>query len=97
MALMMQPERNRGANWFAIFIFAFLLMVVVLGGALLFFGPTPLIDVVAPAGLEKTSAISETTLDASAIVNSPVLQGFREYGTVPTIGTVGRQNPFIPY
>lgn len=97
MALIMQERQSRGVNWFVLFVFAFLFIVVVGGGALLFFGPTPLIEVVAPIELQKTTEISEATLDPAKIVNSPILQGFREYGTVPSIGTVGRQNPFVDF
>lgn len=97
MALMMQERQSRGVNWFALFVFAFLLLVVVGGGGLLFFGPTPLIEVALPTELAKTTKISEATLDPAKIVNNPVLQGFRAYGTAPSIGTVGRQNPFIDF
>jgi hypothetical protein len=97
MALIMQHEERRGVNWFAVLVFLFLLLVIVGGGFLLFFGPTPLIETVAPAGLQATDRLAEAQFDSSKIVNDPVLQSFRTYGTVPSVGSVGRANPFAPY
>ncbi len=94
MALIMEQKPPRGSNWFAISVFIFVFALIVLGGYFLFFSPTPLIDTIVPSGGVTVETISEVKLDSSKIVNDPVLKTFREYGTVPSIGTVGRPNPF---
>ncbi len=93
----MEQKQTRGSNWFAISVFAFIFGLILLGGYFLFFAPTPLIDTIAPSGLVTAEKISEVTLDSSKIVNDPVLKTLREYGTVPSIGTVGRPNPFSSF
>ncbi len=95
MALIMQQEERRGSNWFAVFVFFFLFAVILGGGYFLFFSATPGIEIIAPTSLQKTEAISQATIDSSRVINNPVLKTFREYGTVPSIGTIGRSNPFI--
>ena len=97
MALMMEQKQARGSNWFAVSIFIFIFGIIVLGGYFLFFSPTPLIDAIAPSGGVTVETISEVKLDSSKVVNDPVLKTFREYGTVPSIGTVGRPNPFASF
>ncbi len=97
MALMMEQKQERGSNWFVIFVFIFIFGIIVLGGYFLFFSPTPLIDKIAPAGGVTIEKISEVTLDFSKIVDDPVLKSFTPYGTVPSIGTVGRPNPFASF
>ena len=94
---MMQEVSERKTNWFGIFIFLFFLAVILGGGYFLFFAPTPGIAVIVPQGLAQTEAISGATIDPSSLVNDPVLKTFREYGTVPSVGTLGRPNPFAPF
>lgn len=95
MALIMQQETRRGTNWFGFFIFLFIFAVIVGSGYFLFFSPTPGIEIVAPSSLQATETVSQASLDSSKVINDPVLKTFREYGTVPSVGAVGRPNPFI--
>ena len=94
MALIIE-QTKRSVNWFGVLVFIFLLGVIFGGGYFLFFGPTPAIEIIAPVQLDAADKISQIQLDASGIINSPVLKGFRQYGTPPGVGTLGRQNPFI--
>lgn len=94
---MMNEVRERKTNWFAILIFLFLLAVIGGGGYFLFFAPTPGIEIIAPPSLQETEAISEAAFDPGPIVNDPVLKTFREYGTTPSVGNLGRSDPFSPY
>ncbi|MSR73817.1 MAG: hypothetical protein EXS60_02075 [Candidatus Pacebacteria bacterium] len=95
MALIIEQTR-RGVNWFGIFVFIFLLLVIVGGGYFLFFGPTPAIEIISPVELGTADKIAGIKLDATKIIGSPVLKNFREYGTTPGVGILGRPNPFIP-
>lgn len=95
MALIIEQNR-RSVNWFGIFVFIFLLGVISFGGYFLFFGPTPAIEIIAPIELDAAEKISNIKLDAGKIIESPVLKSFRQYGTAPGVGTLGRQNPFLP-
>ena len=94
MALIIE-QNKRSINWFGILIFIFLLGVIVGGGYFLFFGPTPAIEILAPVALDTAESISNIRLDAGKIIESPVLKGFRDYGTMPGVGTLGRPNPFL--
>jgi hypothetical protein len=94
MALIIEQNR-RSVNWFGILVFLFLLAVIFGGGYFLFFGPTPAIEIIAPVQLESAERISEVKFDAGKIIESPVLKTFREYGTVPGVGSLGRPNPFL--
>lgn len=96
MAILIE-QQERKTNWFAIFVFLFLLAVIAGGGYFLFFSPTPAIDIIIPSSLDTAEALSEVQINPSAIINNPVLKGLRQYGSSPSIGTVGRQNPFISF
>lgn len=95
MALIIEQNKRR-VNWFGIFVFLFLLGVILLGGYFLFFGPTPAIEIIVPVELNSAEKISQVELNAGKIIESPVLKGFRSYGTTPGVGVLGRQNPFLP-
>lgn len=95
MALIIE-QTKRNVNWFGILVFIFLLAVIIGGGYFLFFGPTPAIEIIAPVELNTADKIAGIKLDATKIIESPVLKGFQQYGTVPGVGSLGRPNPFIP-
>lgn len=95
MALIIEQNRRR-VNWFGVFIFIFLLTVICGGGYFLFFGPTPAIEIIVPVQLDSAERISAVQLDAEAIMKNPVLNNFRDYGTAPGVGSLGRSNPFLP-
>lgn len=96
MALIIE-QTKRSVNWFGILVFVFLLFVIIGGGYFLFFGPTPAIEIIAPVELNTADNIAGIKLDATKIIESPVLKGLREYGTAPGTGNLGRLNPFISF
>ena len=96
MALIMEQKQVRGVNWFAVFVFIFLLAVIAGGGYFLFFAPTPYIDTIVPSSLDMTDRLSQAQFDLSNIINNPTLKTLHEYGTVPAVGSLGKQNPFLP-
>lgn len=95
MAIIIE-QRERKINWFAVFVFLFLLAVIVGGGYYLFFSPTPGIEVITPAPLESAEALSRATFDPAGILNDPVLKKLRQKETSPGVGAIGKQNPFVP-
>ncbi len=94
MALIIE-QTKRSINWFGIFVFIFLFFVIVGGGYFLFFGPTPAIEILAPVELNAAQNIADIKLDAGKIIENPVLKNFKQYGTAPGVGSLGRSNPFL--
>jgi hypothetical protein len=90
-------ERKKGVNWFSLVVTAFFLIVIIGGGYLLFFTTTPGIEVVAPSVLRSTSEIAGIQLDSSSVLNHPKLKGLKQYGGLPSVGSVGRPNPLIGF
>ncbi len=96
MAILMQQQKQK-TNWFAVLVFLFLIAVIFGGGYFLFFSPTPGIDIIIPTPLVSAEKISKVTIDSAQIINNPVLKNLRHYGTTPSAGNVGRQNPFMGF
>lgn len=93
MAIVVEQEKKK-VNWITALSVAVFLAVVFFGGYYLFFKQPELIDVVAPAELERLRAISSVRFDPREVVDSPAFQGLRPFaGTVPTPLT-GKANPF---
>ena len=96
MAILIEQQKRK-TNWFGILTFLFLLLVIFGGGYFLFFSPTPGIEVIIPSSLESAEQLSEVQIDPSALIANPALKKLRMYGGQPSIGTVGRQNPFLGF
>ena len=96
MAIVLE-ERKKGVNWFVILVFLFLFVVVIAGGYFLFFASTPGIEIVAPSILRSTSNIAEIELDPSQVISHPTLKRLRQYGGLPSVGSLGRTNPLLSF
>lgn len=93
MAIVVEQEKKK-VSWITALSVAVFLLVVFFGAYYLFFKQPELIDVVAPAELERLRVISEVQFDPRDVVDSPVFQNLRDFaGTVPTPLT-GKANPF---
>ncbi len=93
MAIVVEQEKKK-ANWITILSVVVFLAVVFFGGYYLFFKQPELIDVVAPAELERLRAISSVRFNPREVVDSPIFQGLRDFaGTAPSPRT-GKANPF---
>lgn len=90
-------QQKRKTNWLGALVFIFLLIVIVGGGYFLFFAPTPGIEIIAPSQLEEVSGLAEAQFDPTKLINDPVLKSLRQYGTQPSPGPLGRDNPFISF
>ncbi len=75
-----------------------LVILVVLGAAayFLFFAEAPAFDYIAPASLQQAAQLSSFDLEPSAILESPEFRNLRKINGLPTGGTFGRENPFLP-
>ncbi|OGY63093.1 MAG: hypothetical protein A2745_01595 [Candidatus Harrisonbacteria bacterium RIFCSPHIGHO2_01_FULL_44_13] len=90
-------EQKKPINWFAI-IFVVILIALVAGGAYyLFFAPTPGIEIIVPPSLQSVTKISQVEFDPAAVVNSRAFKVLRSYTGLPSVGTLGRGNPFIGF
>ncbi|MDP3975145.1 MAG: hypothetical protein Q8P88_02585 [Candidatus Jorgensenbacteria bacterium] len=93
MAIMVEEEKKK-VNWITALSVAVFLAVIFFGGYYLFFKQPELIDVVAPAGLERLRVISEVRFNPRDVVDSPAFQGLDNFaGTLPAPRT-GKANPF---
>jgi len=96
MAIVLEGEKRR-FDWK---LPALILAITgVLGGGIyfLFFAPTPAIEVIVSPAVRSTSELSSIRFDPAAVVNSEEFRSLRRYGSDPTIGRVGRSNPFIEF
>lgn len=95
MAIVLQPQKKK-TNWFVIGVFVFLLLVIIIGAYFLFFAPVPKIEVFIPTSLQSLNKITEEEFDPAQINAHPVLGNLAEYGDLPSVGNIGRDNPFLP-
>lgn len=88
-------EEHQAFNWKALVIFIIALTIV--GGAIyyLFFAPVPGIEIIAPASVRSTTELSNVELDLG--VSTDLIRDFRRYTGQPSVGQIGRENPFIKY
>jgi len=96
MAIVIQ-EKKKGANWFAILLVLFIFGTIGLAGYFLFFVKPAALEVVIPKQLEPVAAISKIKFDPSTVVNSAVFRSLKQYTTLPSIGQIGRDNPFVSF
>jgi len=90
-----QPKRK--TNWLALAVFIFLFLVIIGGGYFLFFAPTPGIEIIAPSQLEELSGLAGAEFDPAKLINDPIFKGLRQYGSLPSVGQLGRDNPFVSF
>ena len=89
-----QPKKT--VNWVRLLFIVFAIAFVIFAAYFLFFAPTPQLDVVLPAPLERASQISELQfVDPSTVLNSQNFRRLENRIGPPAIGTLGRSNPFI--
>ena len=98
MAIVLQQQKKK-TNWFTIGIFISFLFLVLLSVYLLFFTGVPGIEVIAPTVLESAAKLSEEakTFDPAVVTGHLFFQGAKKYGGLPSIGALGRNNPFVGF
>ena len=95
MAIELNEKPKKGINWKIIIIVAVILGVVLLAAYFLFFAPTPRFDVSTPPSLKTARDISTSSVDPENVVNSQAFKSLRNYAPLPSVGLIGRDNPFL--
>lgn len=96
MAIVIEQNKKK-VSWFGILVTLFFVLLILFGGYFLFFAPTPGIEVVAPSGLKSAIDLSKITFDPSSVVNSRQFKSLKIYTGLPSVGNLGRSNPFQPF
>jgi flagellar basal body-associated protein FliL len=96
MAIVLEGEQKK-FNWKILILV--LGVIGVIGGGIyfLFFAPTPAIEVIVSPAVRSASELSNISFDPAAVVNSDTFRSLRRYASEPTIGRVGRANPFVEF
>jgi len=71
--------------------------VIGLGVYLLFFSPAPVIDLVIPIPLKVTEELVRVEFDPVKVVNSASFRALRPDTSVSSVGSLGRDNPFLGF
>ena len=95
MAIIIEQNKKK-ISWFGILATLFFVFLILFGGYFLFFAPTPGIEIVAPSRLESAVNLSKITFDPSSVVNSRQFKVLKIYTGLPSVGNLGRANPFAP-
>jgi len=96
MAIIVQ-EQKKSINLFAISIVTIILFAILLSAYFLFFASQPVIEIIVPAPLETAVEITKAQFDPAVVINSSEFRVLRSYAGLPTVGSLGRTNPFISY
>ncbi len=96
MAIVLKEQKKR-INWFVFLVFIFFLVIIIGGAYLLFFTPLPGIETLAPSTLKSTTELSQVDFDPAQIISNPTLNTLRQYGNLPSVGNLGRDNPFLGF
>lgn len=90
-------EEKQKFNWKALAAVSAAIIAVGAAVYFLFFTPVPAIEIIAPPAVRSSSELSNITLDAVSVTNSQQFRALRRYIGQPSIGQVGRDNPFIKF
>lgn len=74
-------------------------VILAVGGAayFLFFTPVPAIEIIVPPAARSIEELSGAHFDPAGVVNSEDFRSLRRYAGQPSIGQIGRPNPFIKF
>jgi len=93
MAILVEEQQT--FNW-KIPVF-FVITLAAVGGLVyyLFFAPVPGIEFIAPASVKSTTELSNVELNLG--VGTELIKNFRRYTGQPSVGQIGKENPFVKY
>lgn len=91
-----QPKKS--VNWVPILFAVFIIGFLIFAAYYLFFAPSPKLDIVLPAPLERASQISKLEfIEAATVLNSAAFRRLQNYVGPPAAGQLGRSNPFVKF
>ena len=90
-------EREKVANWLSPVIWVLVICLIFGLVYFLFFKQPELVEIIQPIELQRASRLANIKFDPSEVIQSEVFKTLQQYAEPPTIGEVGRSNPFIPY
>ncbi len=95
MAIVFEQKR-KPVNWIGLLSATFGILFLIFAVYYLFFAPSPKLEAVLPAPLERASQISELEfIEPTIIINDPNFRKLQNYAGPPGVGTLGRANPFV--
>ncbi|MEK7612164.1 MAG: hypothetical protein AAB407_02390 [Patescibacteria group bacterium] len=93
MAIVFEEQR-KPVNWMPMLFIVFIIAFIGFATYYLFFAPTPRIDTILGGG--ETSVSELQFVDPAVVLNNQTYRALRPYAGSPSVGTLGRQNPFLP-
>jgi hypothetical protein len=100
MAIVFEQQR-KPVNWIAILSIIFIVTFIIVVAYYIFFAATPKIDQIGvlPEPLERAGQISNLGefLEPNAVVGARPFTDLKPLAPQPTIGAIGRSNPFAPF
>ena len=90
-------EQKKPVNWFNIISLIVILAVIGLGVYFLFFVAPPAIEMIIPPPLETAVEITKAQFDPAVVINSQSFRSLRSYVGLPSVGSLGRDNPFLSF
>ncbi|MDE2099212.1 MAG: hypothetical protein KGL39_18305 [Patescibacteria group bacterium] len=100
MAIVVEEQQTqRGSNTVTILTVAAVIVGLFAATYFVFFSPAPLVESVLPGSVSSISQINNVNLDVTPLTDSPVYQMITATSGpgAPSVGTVGRPNPFQPF
>jgi len=76
---------------------AVIILIVVGAVYFVFFAPAPAFEVIVPPPLQTVGEVSSKQVNPANVLNSQAFRSLRPYAPSPTVGQIGRTNPFLPY
>ncbi|MEX2054028.1 MAG: hypothetical protein WD883_00570 [Candidatus Colwellbacteria bacterium] len=95
MAFSFRQESNK--SWLTIIVVSSITLALAGGTYMLFFAPTPFIEVVAPPEVEDVSELSRVNFSTADFSSDPVFSSLRRHVSEAVAGPAGRENPFAPF
>ncbi len=90
-------EPKRSINWLRVISYTAAAGFVGFAIYYLFFASSPKFDVILPVELERATQISTIEfIDPSVVLNSAAFKRLQGYADTPSVGALGRPDPFAP-
>lgn len=90
-------EKGQKSNWFGILTTLVIFAIIFVAAYFLFFISPPAIEIIIPQKLQPVIEISKIQFDPTSVINSPAFRSLRSYTGLPSVGQLGRENPFLEF